>query len=84
MVESNGSHGLKCKNAIGRKFRHKEVNKLHKRGLGQEKLPSTLEPIGLSRKDNKRRPDGLNYTTWKSGKCLIWDFTWGIKGGSKF
>jgi hypothetical protein len=22
-----------------------------------------------------RRPDGLTYTTWKNGKCLIWDFT---------
>ena len=29
-----------------------------------------MEAIG----DNKR-PDGLTYTTWKNGKCLIWDFT---------
>ena len=45
------------------------------RGLDQAKLPSTLEPIGLSRKGDKKRPDGLTYTTWKNGKCLIWDST---------
>ena len=55
-------------------MRHEEVNKLIKRGLDQAKISSTLEPIGLSRGDGKR-PDGLTYTTWKEGKCLIWDFT---------
>ena len=74
MIESNGRHGLKCKKAIGRKFRHEEVNKLLKRCLDQAKLPSTLEPIGLSRKGDKKRQDSLTYTTWKNGKCLIWDF----------
>jgi hypothetical protein len=75
MVDSNGRHGLKCKQARGRKMRHDEVNKLLKRGLDQAKIPSTLEPIGLSRKGDGRRPDGLTYPTWKNGKCLIWDFT---------
>jgi hypothetical protein len=75
MVEPKGRHGLKCKMARGRKQRHDEVNQLIKRGLDQAKLPSTLEPIGLSRKGDGRRPDGLTYTTWKNGKCLIWDFT---------
>ena len=75
MVESNGRHSLKCKNAIGRKVRHKEVNKLLKCGLDQAKFHSTLEPIGLSRKGDKRRQDGLTFPTWKNGKCLIWDFT---------
>ena len=28
----------------------------------------------MSRKDGKR-PDGLTLTTWKSGKCLLWDTT---------
>jgi hypothetical protein len=77
MVESNGRHGLKCKQAIGQKYRHEKVNKLLKRGLDQAKSPSKLEPIGLSRKGDRRRPDGLTYTTWKNGKCLIWDFTCG-------
>ena len=34
-----------------------------------------MEPVGLSRAGDGRRPDGLTYTTWKNGKCLIWDFT---------
>ena len=34
-------------------------------------VPSTLEPIGLCRSDGKR-PD---ITPWKSGQCLVWDFT---------
>ena len=62
--------------ARGRKMRHDEVNLLIKKGLDQAaKLPSTLEPIGLGRKVDNKRPDGLTYTTWKNGKCLIWDFT---------
>lgn len=56
-------------------MRHEEVNKLIKRGLDQAKFLSTLEPVGLSRKGDKKRPDGLTYPTWKKGKCLIWDFT---------
>jgi hypothetical protein len=75
MVEPNGRHGLKCKQATGRKPRHEEVNKLIKHGLDQAKFPSMLEPIGLSRKGDRRRPDGLTYPNWKNGKCLIWDFT---------
>ena len=75
LIKSNGRHGLNCKQAWGRKMRHKVVNKLIKRGLDEAKIPSTLEPIGLSRKGDKKRPDGLTYTTWKNGKCLIWDFT---------
>ena len=45
-----------------------------KRALVQAKIPATNEPIGLSRSDGKR-PDGLTLTTWKKGKCLIWDYT---------
>ena len=52
-------------------MRHVEVNKLIMHGLHQAKLPSLLEPIGLSRKGNTKRPDGSTYTTWKNGKCLI-------------
>ena len=73
MVESNRRHG-KCKKAIGRKMRHKEVNKLLKPGLDQAKFPSTLEPIGLSRKGDKKRLDGLTYLTWKNSKRLTWNF----------
>ena len=61
MVESNERHGLKCKQARGRKMRHKKVNKLIKHGLDQDRIPSILEPIGLSRRGDKKRPDGLTY-----------------------
>ena len=57
IVEPNGRHRLKCKYATGWKTRHKEVNKLIKLALDQAKFPSTLEPIGLSRKGDRRRPE---------------------------
>ena len=56
-------------------MRHEEANKLIKRGLDQANITSTLEPIGLSREGDGRRPDGLTLTTWTEGKPLIWDFT---------
>ena len=56
-------------------MRHKEVNKLIRHGLDQDKIPSTLEPIGLSRRGDKKRKDGLTYPTCKNEKWLIWDFT---------
>ena len=76
MVQPNGRHGLACKKQIGRRSRHEECNKLIKRGLDQAKIPSMLEPPGLTRSsEDKKRPDGLTLTTWKNGKSLIWDFT---------
>ena len=39
------------------------------------KLPSTFEPLGCSRKDNIKRPDGLNYATSENERYLIWDST---------
>ena len=76
MVEPNGRHGLACKKQLGRRSRHDECNKLIKRGLDQAKIPSTLEPQGLTRSSSDRkRPDGLTLATWKNGKSLIWDFT---------
>merc|ERR1711992_300182 len=56
-------------------MRHEEANKLIKRGLDQANIPSTLEPLGLLRKGDGKRPDGLTLTTWTEGKSLIWDFT---------
>ena len=74
MVESNGRHGLTCKMQMGRRSRHDQINDLIRRSLVQGKVPAVNEPSGLSRADGKR-PDGLTLTTWKSGKCLIWDVT---------
>ena len=56
------------------KGRHDEINNLLKRALVQAKRPAINEPSNLSRKDGKR-PDGLTLTTWKNGRCLIWDTT---------
>ena len=58
--KTNGRHGLKCKQATSQKMRE-DVNKLIKHGLDQDKIPSILEPIGLSRRGDKKRPDGLTY-----------------------
>ena len=75
MVESNGLHGLSCKDRyLGKKSRHDEINNFLKRALVQARIPAINEPSNLSRKDGKR-PDGLTLTTWKAGKCLIWDAT---------
>lgn len=73
-VDALGLHGLSCKNQIGRRTRHEEVNDLIKRALVQAKIPAVKEPTSLSQTDGKR-PDGLTLTTWKEGKCLIWDVT---------
>ena len=59
---------------MGRRTRHEEVNYLIKRSLVQAKTPALKEPTSLSRTDGKR-PDGLTLTSWKEGKCLIWDVT---------
>ena len=76
MVQPNGRHGLACKKQLGRRSRHDECNKLIKRALDQAKIPSMLEPPGLTRSStDKKRPDGLTLTTWQNGKSLIWDFT---------
>ena len=56
-------------------MRHEEVNKLIKRGLDQAKITATLEPKGLSREGDGRRPDSLTLPTWTEGKSFIWDFT---------
>ena len=74
VVEANGRHGLSCNRQTGRYSRHAQINEIVKRSLVQAKIPTTTEPAGLSRSDGKR-PDGLTMTTWKQGKCLIWDVT---------
>ena len=74
MGESNGRHGLACKKQMARRSRHDQINDLLKRALVQAKIPTVNEPSNLSRSDGKK-PDGLTLTTWKNGKCLIWDTT---------
>ena len=63
-----------CGKQLGRRSRHDEINDLIKRALVQAKISAVREPANLSRLDGKR-PDGLTLTSWKNGKCLIWDAT---------
>ena len=42
--------------------------------LASVNVPSTFEPTGLHRSDGKR-PDCCSIGPWKSGRCLVWDFT---------
>ncbi|XP_055355475.1 uncharacterized protein LOC129600865 [Paramacrobiotus metropolitanus] len=74
MVDALGLHGLSCSKSQGRFRRHASLNSLIQRSLGSAKVPSILEPPGLSRLDGKR-PDGLSLFPWKNGLPLIWDVT---------
>lgn len=73
-VDNYGRHGLCCRKSAGRLARHSAVNDLIKRALNSAEIPSRLEPLSLSRGDDKR-PDGMSLTPWSRGKCLAWDFT---------
>ena len=42
------------------------------RVMCSEGVPSSKEPIGLSRKDGKH-PDDLSLIPWKNGKAVTWD-----------
>ena len=47
-----------------------------KQALSSIKVPSILEPNGLTRTDGKR-PDGITLAPWEEGKQLVWDVTCG-------
>ena len=44
------------------------------RALVSANATLTLEPVGLTKNDQKR-PDGQTLVPWKEGKCLTWDYT---------
>ena len=73
-VDTFATHGLSCTKSAGRHFRHAAINNIIHRSLSSAKIPSSLEPPGLSRSDGKR-PDGITITPWKAGRTLIWDAT---------
>ena len=75
-VTEDGIHGLSCQKSKGRHSRHSSVNDLIKRSLVTGGISAIREPYGVSRKDGKR-PDGMSQYPWKTGKCLLWDFTCG-------
>ena len=73
-VDHLATHGLSCRRSLGRHPRHAAVNDLVKRSLAAAKIPSLLEPTGVSSSDGKR-PDGITIVPWKSGRVLVWDAT---------
>ena len=73
-MEENGHHGLSCARSAGRFSRHHNLNTLLKQALSSIKVPSNLEPNGLTPTDGKR-PDGITLAPWKEGKQLVWDVT---------
>ena len=73
-VNRKGTHGLSCKKSSGRFPRHKECNDILCRAMISAGLPSTLEPPGLLR-DDQKRPDGMTLTGWERGKAVVWDYT---------
>ena len=74
LVDQSGWHGLSCSRSAGRFARHSMLNQIIKDSLGTLRIPSILEPPGLSRTDFKR-PDGLSLTPWIRGSPLVWDAT---------
>ena len=73
-VDSLGTHGLSCKYSEGHHHRHVAMNDIIHQALTTAKIPSRLEPSGLSRSDDKR-PDGMSIVPWRSGWLLVWDAT---------
>ena len=73
-VTSKGTHGLSCKRSSGRSTRHQQINDAISRALRRADIPSTKEPAGLFRGDEKR-PDGLTLVPWQSRHSLTWDVT---------
>ena len=57
-VDCLGTHGLHCRNSVGRHPCHSVINDLVKRSLGSTKIAAHLEPAGICRSDGKR-PNGL-------------------------
>ena len=57
-VNSRGTHSLSCKRGLSKLATHAVINNLIHCALVIVRIPSTMEPFGLSRSDGKRS-DGL-------------------------
>ena len=73
-VDHLATHGLCCRKSQGRHPRHAAISELIKRSLASAKIPSHLEPTGISQSDGKR-PDGATIVPWRSGRVMVWDAT---------
>ena len=74
LVEENGHHGLSCVRSAVRFSRHHNLNTLLKQALSSIKVPSILDPNGLTRTDGKH-PGGITLAPREEGKQLVWDVT---------
>jgi len=63
VVDVQGQHGLICKQAPSKIFRHSVMNCITVRSLSSAGIPASMEPTGLTRRDGKR-PDGLAVVPW--------------------
>ena len=72
--QTGHTHSLSSRLSAGRLPRHAAINTIVKMSLARAQIPSTLEPSGLSRSDDKR-PDGVTITPWQAGRTLVWDVT---------
>ena len=76
-MDSLGQHALSCRKHPGRVQRHAQINDLiypfHRAPIRAE-IPSSKEPLGLSRDDGKK-PDGLTLVPCHSGHSATWDVT---------
>ena len=73
-MDSLGQHALSCRKHPGRAQRHAQINDLIHRALIRAEIPSSKEPLCLSRDDGKR-PDGLTLVPWHSGHSATWHVT---------
>ena len=53
MVDARGIHSLSCRHSSGGIVHHNHLNDLIWRALIKAHIPSTKEPVGLSRSDGK-------------------------------
>ena len=74
LVDARGLHGLSCRKSTARHIRHSQLNDIIWRAIKRAQIPSSKEPLGLSRSDGKR-PDGVTLLPWSHGKPLVWDVT---------
>ena len=73
-VKIRGTYGLSCKRSSSKLTRHVIINNLIHRALVRARIPSTMEPTGLSRSDGMRSAS-LTLFPWSDGKNVIWDAT---------
>ena len=74
-VTASGTHGLSCLKSRGRFPRHENMKEIVGRALRSAGLPTRLEPLGLCRGTNNKRPAGETLVPWQSGQPLAFDVT---------